>query len=158
MMKKILFTVGLMMSFAVSAAETVETRQDVSAEETIIKLFDAMRAGDGAAIHAIFLPDANLDRVRATGEYRKSSFTPWADWVDEQADGDADEQIFSVRSQEFGNLAYVWAPFKVVYKGELVGCGVNHFTLIKQDGDWRIAHGIDTNFDGDCNSFGPDNL
>lgn len=148
-MKKIIggLALAISMSVTVSAAETPEG--------TINDLFDAMRAGDGAAIRALWVnEDAKLARITPEGEYRNNGYTRWADWVDQQEQGDADERIFNVQVDEFGNLATVWAPFKIWYKGDLVGCGVNHFTLIKQEGDWRIAHGIDTQHTGDCNTYG----
>ena len=122
-------------------------------EATIYQLFDHMRAGDGAGIRALVEDGASLDRVTKAGELRKSKFDNWINWVDQQNEGDADEQIFDVVVQEFGGIATVWAPFIIHYKGDLVGCGVNQFTLAKKDDGWRIIHGIDTAHDGDCATF-----
>jgi hypothetical protein len=122
-------------------------------KQVINQVFDAMRAGNGDAIRALVVEGASLDRVTAKGELSQSGFERWIGWVDKQSAGDADEQIFAVKTQEFGGLATVWAPFILQYKGELVGCGVNQFTLAKQQGDWKIVHGIDTAHDGDCSQF-----
>ena len=102
------------------------------AQAVVYALFDAMRAGDGAAVRALVVPDARLDRLRKDGTLHQGNFEAWASWVDQQAAGDADEQIFGVRTLSVSpELATVWAPFTVTYKGELVGCGVNQFTLAK---------------------------
>ncbi len=124
------------------------------AEEVVEKLFDAMRAGDGAAIRAMVVDDARLDRLQPDGSLRQGTFDRWINWVDQQAEGDADEQTFGVevlsKSEE---LATVWAPFTIRYKGDLVGCGVNQFTLGKTAEGWRILYGIDMPATTDCETF-----
>ena len=47
-------------------------------------------------------------------------------------------------SEQFGNLATVWAPFVIHVKGDLVGCGVNQLSMARVEGDWRIVFGMDT--------------
>ncbi len=132
---------------------TLPAHAETSPLETVKALFDAMRAGDGAAVMRLVSKDAPLARVQADGTVRPSTFEAWAAWVDQQAPGDADEQIFDVEVRQFGDLASVWAPFVLTYKGELAGCGVNQFTLARSDAKWTIIHGIDTQHDGDCATF-----
>lgn len=124
------------------------------AEEVIETLFDAMRAGDGAAIRAMVVDDARLDRLQPDGSLRQGTFDRWISWVDQQAEGDADEQIFGVEVlSKSDELATVWAPFTIRYKGDLVGCGVNQFTLGKTADGWRILYGIDMPATTDCETF-----
>ena len=113
-------------------------------EDAVRSLFRAMYLGDAELVDRIFLEDGQLRRVTNTGEIRPDGLPRWRGWVSEQAAGDAVEEIFDVETQAFGNLATVWAPFIVAYKGNIVGCGVNTFTLAKIDGDWRIVFGMDT--------------
>jgi hypothetical protein len=141
-----LFFVPIFVSFSLSAVNETP-------EGAIQKLFDGMRAGNGQAIRQLVLEGAQLDRVTKDGELRRGGFERWINWVDQQSAGDADEEIFAVRTQEFGGLATVWAPFILHYKGELAGCGVNQFTLARQETTWKIVHGIDTAYDGDCSEF-----
>lgn len=125
-----------------------------TAEDTVVELFDAMRAGDGNALRAIVLPEARLDRLQPDGSLRQGSFESWISWVDQQVQGDADEQIFGVETfSKTEELATVWAPFTIRYKGELVGCGVNQFTLGKTPDGWRILYGIDKQAQTDCATF-----
>lgn len=118
------------------------------------QLFDAMRAGDGDALRALVVVDARLDRLQPDGSLRQGSFERWISWVDQQEEGDADEQIFSVQTlSKSAELATVWAPFTIMYKGELVGCGVNQFTLGKTGDGWRVLYGIDMPSEADCTTF-----
>ncbi|UTW54582.1 nuclear transport factor 2 family protein [Kordiimonas sp. SCSIO 12610] len=143
----------LIISFLVFLLAAEVKAQAKGPEDVIEQLFDGMRAGDGSAIRSIVAEGASLDRVTASGELRTGGFERWISWVDQQKEGDADEQIFAVKVQEFDNLATVWAPFILHYKKELVGCGVNQFTLAKVEGVWKIVHGIDTAHNGDCSEF-----
>lgn len=141
--------IGLVLALLSAGASASETP-----EQVIERLFDAMRQGDGAAIAAMVQPDARLDRMQKDGTIRSGTFQRWIDWVDQQAEGDADEQIFGVKVfAATPELATVWAPFIIHYRGALVGCGVNQFTLGKTEGNWRILYGIDKPYDGDCNTY-----
>ena len=129
--------------------------EETSPEQTIIDLFDAMRAGDKEALLAQWAEGAELKRITSKGELRPDGLEWWAKWVGTLEEGQADEHIFDVKVQEFGNLATVWAPFKIYIDGDLKGCGVNTFTLVKLDGDWKIVYGIDTDHSGNCDEYGP---
>lgn len=133
---------------------TPHVAAEETAEDVIVQLFDAMRAGDGDTIRAMVVADARLDRLQPDGTLRQGTFDRWINWVGQQAEGDADEQIFSVETlSRTDELATVWAPFTIRYKGDLVGCGVNQFTLGKTADGWRILYGIDKPAQEDCATF-----
>lgn len=143
-------------TLCVAAALSGGALADATPEDTINTLFDGMRAGDGSVIRALVMPDARLDRLEGDGTIRSGTFDRWINWVDTQNDGDADEQIFGVQTMSrTDELATVWAPFSLRYKGELVGCGVNQFTLAKSAEGWRVLYGIDKHEPKgtDCNAF-----
>jgi len=120
----------------------------------VSNLFDAMRAGDGDAIRAMVLPGAKLDRLKKDGAIHQGTFEKWATWVDTLEPGQADEQIFGVKLlQASDDLATVWAPFQVSFDGEMVGCGVNQFTMARSEGRWKILYGIDQPTGEDCTKF-----
>lgn len=136
------------------ACATPHAAAEETAEDVVVQLFDAMRAGDGDTIRAMVVADARLDRLQPDGTLRQGTFDRWINWVGQQAEGDADEQIFSVETlSRTDELATVWAPFTIRYKGEMVGCGVNQFTLGKTADGWRILYGIDKPAQEDCATF-----
>ncbi|MEM6650805.1 MAG: hypothetical protein AAF603_11210 [Pseudomonadota bacterium] len=124
-------------------------------EEAVLSLFRAMYLGDSSLIDEIYLEDAQFRRVTASGEVKSNWLEDWRNWVGEQNEGDAVEEIFALQTQEFGHLAAVWAPFVLTYKGKITNCGVNQFTLVKAENQWRIIFGIDTaaSPDTDCATF-----
>lgn len=128
---------------------------DDSSPEAVLKtLFDGMRNGDGASIRAVVASDARLDRIKKDGSMQQGHFERWIRWVDQQEVGDADEQVFGVKVlSESPELATVWAPFTINYKGKLVGCGINQFTMAKAKAGWRIVYGIDIHVEADCSTY-----
>jgi len=143
------YVFATMLTLVLPSTAAADTPADV-----VNKLFAGMLAGDGAAISALVEADARLDRLRPDGSLHHGTFTDWINWVDQQEPGAANEQIFAVKTLSSSPaLATVWAPFILHYKGELVGCGVNQFTLAKSNAGWRIMYGIDMPHKGDCTKF-----
>lgn len=145
-----LFAASVIATSAASDHADHPTTQPIA---VVHHLFDAMRAGDGSKVRDLVVEGAALDRALPDGSRRAGTFEGWADWVDQQNEGDADEQIYGVTSVTNGRLAAVVAPFTVYLKGKLVACGRNHFTLMKIGGAWKIVHGMDEPFQGDCAAF-----
>lgn len=156
-MRRILTGIGAGLFMLVASGVSAEDQlPDLTTPETAVRsLFKAMARGDGALVDQVFADDGQLRRITNEGALRADGLPRWREWVDAQEPGDAIEEIFALRVQEFGHLASVWAPFVVTYKGEIAGCGVNEFVLAKSDGDWRIVFGMDTAAapEVDCASF-----
>ncbi len=147
MRKALIVALASCMGFSSAQAE-------MTPEDVVVKLFDAMRAGDGEALRAFVVADARLDRLLPDGSLRQGPFERWISWVDTQEQGDADEKIFGVETLSMSpELATVWAPFTITYKGDLVGCGVNQFTLAKTGEGWRVVYGVDMPSEADCETF-----
>ncbi len=135
-------------------ASVSASAEQATPEDMVNSLFDAMRAGNGAAIREMVVADARLDRLRPDGTLQQGTFERWISWVDEQSEGDADEQIFGVKTlSQTEELATVWAPFTVVYKGKMVGCGVNQFTLVNTNDGWKFVYGIDKPEKDGCETY-----
>jgi len=132
-----------------SVAETAPTEMtapiDLSTPEAAAySMMRAMYQGDAEMVDQVFLEDAILRRVTAEGEAQPDGLKGWRDWVGTLEVGAAHEELFGVTSEEFGNIATVWAPFVITYQGELAGCGVNQLSMARVEGDWRVVFGMDT--------------
>lgn len=128
---------------------------DLSTPEAAVhSMMRAMYQGDAGMVDQVFLDGAQLRRVRSDGEVRPDGLSRWRDWVGTLDPGQAHEELFAVTSEQFGNLATVWAPFIVSVDGAVVGCGVNTLTLARTDETWRIVFGMDTGEPADtCGDF-----
>jgi hypothetical protein len=58
--------------------------------------------------------------------------------------GAADEQIVFETVKVDDDLAMVWTPYRFIFNGKFSHCGVNSFTLVKLNGEWKINYVIDT--------------
>ena len=54
------------------------------------------------------------------------------------------EKILDYKVEIDGDLAHVWTPYEFYINEKLSHFGVNSFTLIKESGQWKIIHLIDT--------------
>ncbi len=55
-----------------------------------------------------------------------------------------DEQLLSYDIKIDGAMAVAWTPYKFYFNGQLSHCGVNVFTLIKRNKEWKIMGITDT--------------
>jgi hypothetical protein len=114
----------------------------------------AMYRGDTDMIDQIFIEGATLNRLSADATIRHNGLAPWREWVATLEVGQAHETLFDIKVEQFNTLATVWAPFVIDVNGKRVGCGVNQFTMAKQNEDWRIVSGIDVQAPKeDCETF-----
>lgn len=114
----------------------------------------AMYRGDVDMIDTVFTEDGTLRRVRPNGTVTDNGLARWRDWVGTLEVGQAHEEIFNLKVEQFENLATVWAPFVITVNGEIAGCGVNHLAMIREGQAWRVAAGMDTQAPKDsCSEF-----
>lgn len=153
---------ALLSSFALLAAgahaqsaEEMLAPIDLSTPEAaVFSMMRAMYQGDADMVDQVFLESASLRRVTHEGEIRPDGLQRWRDWIGTLEQGAAHERLFAVRSEQFGKLATVWAPFTIHLNGDLVGCGVNTMALTEVEGAWRVIYGMDTSAPKDtCPDF-----
>lgn len=103
----------------------------------------AMYRGDADLVDRVFHPDGTLQRVKANGTVDFGGRRDWQNWVGSLETGQANEELFAIKVEQFDNLATVWAPFVISFDGKIVGCGVNQFSMTKSNGKWQILSGTD---------------
>ena len=122
--------------------------EETAVKLTIERLFDGMRNADSTAIHAAFAPNAIMQTITSNKEgstvVKQDQVANFASFVGKQPKGAADEQIVFENIKVDGNLAIAWTPYRFVYNGNFSHCGVNSFTLVKLNGEWKINYIIDT--------------
>jgi hypothetical protein len=106
---------------------------------------DGLAAANPDALRAVVLPDARFMGVRslADGQF-KVSRVAFEDSFGKHLDPGVKEWIWSPVIIRRGGLATVTAPYEVSKDGKTLHCGVDVFTLVKQDGAksdgaWKIA-------------------
>jgi hypothetical protein len=114
---------------------------------TIDALFDGMRAGDSAAVRAVFHPKARLHTALGPSDTSGVRATPvdaFAEAVGRPHEKVWDERIWDVEIQIDGPLASAWVPYVFYLGDERSHCGVNAVQLVRRQDDWKILQLTDT--------------
>jgi len=127
-----------------AAAQSAE--DDV--KKVVNQLFEGMRNADSVAVLSVFAPNAIMQTIALNKEGKtivgQSQVSGFASFVGKQKKGAADEQIVFESVRVDGDLATAWTPYRFVYNGTFSHCGVNSFTLVRMNGEWKINYLIDT--------------
>ncbi len=119
-----------------------------SVKAAVNDLFTAMKSSNGAMLKKCFADSAILQTISRNKEgnlvVTTEPINDFADFINKEEKGNADEQIVFDVVKIDGPLAIAWTPYKFFYKGKFSHCGVNSFQLVKQNGEWKIQYIIDT--------------
>jgi hypothetical protein len=121
-----------------SAACVICPAADMDPGAVAQKLFDAMAAHDGAGARALFIPDANLVAVSPDGKVTVTPIEKWTDRLSSSKDSWL-ERMWSPKVQERNAIATVWGQYDFHLNGKFTHCGIDTFTLVKTNGEWRIV-------------------
>lgn len=102
--------------------------------------FDGLEKGDAAAMRAAVLPDMRMMALttKPDGSVTTRRFGFEESFGAKPPTG-VKEWMWSPVIIRRGALATVTAPYEVSANGKTVHCGIDVFTLAKQDGAWKIA-------------------
>lgn len=124
------------------------TGEKLAVFETVVKLFDGMRAGDSAMVHSVFRdsPDIFTSSTNAEGKplLTRGTLQRFLTAVGTPHDVIYDEPIWDVKIEIDGNLAMVWTPYAFYAGKSFSHCGVDAFILNKNEEGWKIFHLTDT--------------
>lgn len=134
---------------------TFAQQPEEAVKKTIQTLFEGMRSADSNAVLSVFAPEASMQTIAQSKEgktvVRQDKVINFASFVGKQSKGAADEQIVFESVKVDGDLATAWTPYRFIYNGKFSHCGVNSFTLVKLNGEWKIQYIIDTRRKENCN-------
>ena len=137
------FPMALTCTIALAFATPAASQDTATERATVVGVADsalaAITRGDMVAFtdlmlnEAILFPTSTRDgvtryRVRTRAEQRVAP-----------KGGVVTERGFSAEVRINGPLAVVWYPYDLYIDGKWSHCGVDVFTLIRDDGRWRIA-------------------
>lgn len=123
-----------------------QTTED-SVRNAVAGLFSAMINADAQQLKDCFTDSAILQTI-ATKDgmaiVKNEKISEFAEFIEKQTKGDADEKNSIVDIRIDGPLAMVWSNYRFFYKGKFSHCGVNSFQLVRTSLGWKIQYLIDT--------------
>ena len=120
-----------------------ETPDDQAVLAPIQAMFAGMSARDAAAIRKPTLPGGVMVLMR-DGKPVQITFEDFATRVAKPGKETIEERIHDPLIRIDNDLAVVWAPFDFYVDGKVNHCGTDLFSMVRQDGEWRIASVADT--------------
>lgn len=124
------------------------TGEKLAVFETVVKLFDGMRAGDSTIVHSVFRenPDIFTSFTNAEGKavLNRGELQKFLVAVGTPHDVVYDEPIWDVKIEIDGNLAMLWTSYAFYAGKNFSHCGVDAFLLNKNEEGWKIFHLTDT--------------
>ncbi|MEK7256107.1 MAG: nuclear transport factor 2 family protein [Bacteroidota bacterium] len=150
MQKKILLPCLLFASLSCLA----QTDERAAVVGVIQKMFDAMRAGDGAAFRSTFDTSARVQTALITKEGKPMLHTEviseFGIAVGTPHPEVWDERIWNYDVRIDGNLASAWTDYTFFLGEKMSHCGVNAFQLFKGENGWKIIQITDTRRRTNC--------
>lgn len=141
MIRRCLAAVAALAALAPATPPVAQDADDAGARAAVEGFMAAFDAKDGEAMAAYLTEDAYLAWVREGEDSGSARSVPLQDLVDSISaiPGDIAEPLAIRSVMAEGPVAMVWADYGVYLDGERSHCGVDVFTLLRVDGDWKIA-------------------
>ena len=108
---------------------------------TVQRFFDSMTAKDTAAARQILVMDATYYSVREDDSGTMMRGSTNQEYVEQLATttDDLQEMMWDPQVMVHEGIAVVWTPYEFHVNGEFSHCGVDAFSLVRVDGQWKIA-------------------
>lgn len=123
--------------------------EEESVKATINRFFEGMETNDTTKIRTtIDQEGAFLKSIASKKDgstvMQNETIEGFFKQVNDVKDLKIKEQLLSFDIKIDGAMAIAWTPYKMFVNDKLSHCGVNVFTLIKRDNDWKIIGITDT--------------
>ncbi|PVX28351.1 nuclear transport factor 2 family protein [Sphingomonas pokkalii] len=119
---------------------------DGSDERAVLAVVDTLLSGinarDATAIGAVLRPAGGATVVtEAQGGASTVRYLTWPELLARFQPGPErfDERISDAAVEIDGDVAMVWAPYVFRIDGKVHHCGTDHFSLVRENGRWKIA-------------------
>ena len=138
----------ILFALAILTVSAKAQSSEDSIKTVINNMFNGMRDSDTLLVKSCFTENALLQTFGKdkNGKTIITTETPgdFAKIIATIPKGAADEQIIFKDIKIDGQMAAVWAPFKLYFNGKFYSCGVNSFQLVRLNNEWKIQYLLDT--------------
>ena len=131
----LLAVLGSMPLGALAQSPELEAPRVLAVAEAALQ---AVTDEDVVALTDLMLPEALVHTVSGAGDELRHSIRSRAEQRSRGFSGDIVERGFAPEVRVASGLATVWLPYDLYLDGAWSHCGVDVFTLLRIDGEWRI--------------------
>lgn len=128
----------------------------IALKKAVYTLFEGMRNADSAAVHAVFHHKVVLQGIHFSEKQQKQFFSDGAllsnflKAIGTPHDQIWDEKIGKIKLRIDGPLAHAWCNYQFFVGKNFSHCGVNSFTFVKLNYEWKVVQLIDTRRKDNC--------
>ena len=157
-MTRVTMAFVLLAAMAMPAPAAAQDSEEAAVMAAVEAMFDAMRAGDSAAMRAVLHPTATGASVSVREGVptltREESLDGFVQAVGTPHEEVWDERIWDAEVRIDGNLATAWMKYAFYLGAEFSHCGVDAFQLFKDEDGWKVFHIADTRQREGCQTPG----
>jgi len=129
---------------------------DAEAKQVVTDFFEAFHKQDSVTLRNLAHPTIKMQSIGSNAEgITELSTTSYGNFLKSitsiPTTTKFEEKLHSFNVQVKGPLAHVVTEYSFWVNEKMSHCGVNSFTLVKEDEEWKIAYLIDTRRKDDCN-------
>lgn len=144
----------LLCLISVSWSGHAQDNEEVQIMKVIDQVFEAMRTNDSTLLKQSFVAAPNTFTAYVNKEGKsilaKGNFNRFIRAVGQPKEQVWNEPIWNEQVHIDGNLAAVWVDYAFYLGDQFSHCGVDAFHLIKEEGQWKIFHLVDTRRKENC--------
>ncbi|WP_341200347.1 nuclear transport factor 2 family protein [Croceibacter atlanticus] len=152
-MKHLVFVIVCLISVVASA----QVDESALVKETIITFFDGFHKQDSSILKSVSHSEMTLRSISndQAGNPQLTPATNFKAFVASiqsiPASQNFEERILDYQIAVNGAMALAWTPYEFYFNGTFSHCGVNNFTLFKNNGVWEVIAIVDTRTREGCN-------
>ena len=151
-MKKIFILLAVFTGLTGSAQNSTD---EAEAKKVVTHFFEAFHKQDSLALRNLAHSTIKMQSIGENAEGKiQVSTMPFGNFLKSiisiPASTKFEEKLHSYNVQVNGPLAHVVTEYSFWVNEKISHCGVNSFTLVKEDQEWKIAYLIDTRKKEDC--------
>lgn len=148
----------LMILFTGLSTFAQESAEEAEAKKVVTDFFEAFHKQDSTALRNLAHESVKMQSVGANKEGKTEvSSLAYGNFLKSIASIPSttkfEEKLHSFDITVNGPLAHVITPYSFLVNDNLSHCGVNSFTLVKEENDWKIVYLIDTRKKEGCDSL-----
>lgn len=135
-----------------------ETAEEAEAKKVVTNFFEAFHKQDSVALRNLAHSSIKMQSIGANKEGKTELATmAYGNFLRSIASipptTKFEEKLHSFDVTVNGPLAQVITPYSFLINDKLSHCGVNSFTLVKEDKEWKISYLIDTRRKDSCGTM-----
>lgn len=148
----------LLAMFAALTGFSQNSNDEAEAKKVVTDFFEAFHKQDSVALRNLAHSTIKMQSIGANKEGKvQLSTMAYGDFMKSIASIPSttkfEEKLHSFNIQVNGPLAHVVTEYSFWVNENLSHCGVNSFTLVKEDQEWKIAYLIDTRKKEGCTDY-----